>query len=122
EENLLTEKARKIWLYWKQTNSSRDDWLPPPLEQLDPAVKEFFKLLDEHGPTPTQNYQRTEALERPTGTIHCSAIDAAGHLSCVTTTSGLAFKIPGRVGDSAVIGAGLYVDDHVGSCGSTGRG
>jgi N4-(beta-N-acetylglucosaminyl)-L-asparaginase len=122
EENLLTEKARKIWLYWKQTNSSRDDWLPPGYEQLDPAVREFFKLIDDHGPAPTRDFPRTEALDRPTGTIHCAARDGAGGISCVTTTSGLAFKIPGRVGDSAVIGAGLYVDREVGSCGSTGRG
>ncbi len=122
EENLLTEKARKIWLYWKQTNSMRDDWLPPPPDQLDDAVKEFFKFVDDHGPAPTHNYQRSEAIDRPTGTIHCSAVDTPGDLSCVTTTSGLAFKIPGRVGDSALIGAGLYVDNKIGSCGSTGRG
>ena len=59
---------------------------------------------------------------RPTGTIHCSGMDANGNISCVTTTSGLAFKIPGRVGDSPIIGAGLYCDNEIGSCGSTGRG
>lgn len=102
EENLLTEKARKIWLYWRQTRSPDDDWLPPPDDQLDPDVARFFK--------------------RPTGTIHCAGINARGDLSCVTSTSGLFFKIPGRVGDSPIIGAGLYVDNNVGSCGSTGRG
>ena len=122
EENLLTETARKIWLYWKQTNSSRDDWLPPPVDQLDEAVRTFFKLTDESGPPVSANYQRSEAIDRPTGTIHCAAIDDNSDMSCVTTTSGLAFKIPGRVGDSALIGAGLYVDNEIGSCGSTGRG
>ncbi len=102
EENLLTEKARKIWLYWKQTRSDIDDWLPPPDDQLDPDVKKFFG--------------------RPTGTIHLAAMNANGDISCVTTTSGLAFKLPGRVGDSPIIGAGLYVDNAIGSCGSTGRG
>jgi N4-(beta-N-acetylglucosaminyl)-L-asparaginase len=102
EEDLLTEQARKIWLYWKQTRSKDDDWLPPPDSQVDPEVLKYFK--------------------RPTGTIHCSAINAAGDISCVTSTSGLAFKIPGRVGDSPILGAGLYVDNEVGSCGSTGRG
>lgn len=102
EENLLTERARKIWLYWKQTHSGKDDWLPPPDDQVDPEVLKYFK--------------------RPTGTIHCAAIDKAGDISCVTSTSGLAFKIPGRVGDSPILGAGLYVDNAVGSCGSTGRG
>ena len=56
------------------------------------------------------------------GTIHCSAIDLAGNISGVTTTSGLSYKIPGRVGDSPIIGAGCYVDNAVGAAGSTGRG
>lgn len=102
EENLLTDKARKIWLHWKETLSDRDDWLPPPADQLDPEVREFF--------------------ERHTGTIHLATLNAQGDLSCVTSTSGLAFKLPGRVGDSPILGAGLYVDNSVGTCGSTGRG
>jgi len=102
EENLLTERSRKIWLYWKQTRSAEDDWLPPPDSELDPEVVKFFK--------------------RPTGTIHCAAMNATGDISCVTSTSGLFFKIPGRVGDSPIVGAGLYVDNAIGSCGSTGRG
>ncbi|MEM7048597.1 MAG: N(4)-(beta-N-acetylglucosaminyl)-L-asparaginase [Acidobacteriota bacterium] len=104
EENLLTDKTREIWLYWKKTLSDRDDWLTPPLDEVDPEVRKFFRL------------------DRPTGTIHCGAVDAQGNRSCVTTTSGLAFKIPGRVGDSPIIGAGLYCDNTIGSCGSTGRG
>lgn len=102
EEELLTEKARKIWLYWRQTRSPDDDWLPPPDDQLDPDVARHFG--------------------RPTGTIHCAALDAANNLACVTSTSGLAFKLAGRVGDSCSLGAGLFVDNEVGSCGSTGRG
>jgi N4-(beta-N-acetylglucosaminyl)-L-asparaginase len=58
----------------------------------------------------------------PTGTIHCSAVNDKGDISGCTTTSGLAWKIPGRVGDSPIIGAGLYVDNEVGAAGSTGRG
>jgi N4-(beta-N-acetylglucosaminyl)-L-asparaginase len=103
EQNLLTEKARKIWLYWRQTRDKGDDWIEPPDELLDPEVAKHFK-------------------KRPTGTIHCAAINAKGEISCTTTTSGLAFKIAGRVGDSPIIGAGLYVDNEIGSCGSTGRG
>ena len=102
EVNLLTEKARKIWLYWKQSRTPDDDWLTPPDEKLDPDVRKFFG--------------------RPTGTIHCAGMNADGDISCVTTTSGLFFKLPGRVGDSPIIGAGLYVDNEIGSCGSTGRG
>ncbi len=59
---------------------------------------------------------------RPTGTIHCEAVTPTGDLSSVTTTSGLAFKVPGRVGDSPIIGAGQYTDNVVGAAGSTGRG
>ena len=59
---------------------------------------------------------------RPQGTINCDIVDANGDLSSVTTTSGLAYKIPGRVGDSPIIGAGQYCDNDVGAAGSTGRG
>ena len=110
EENLLTEKSRKIWLRWKQSLSDKDDWLLPA-----------------EGPGKGRRGDEDKELSaiaqtRPTGTIHCAGMDAQGNMSCVTTTSGLAFKISGRVGDSPIIGAGLYVDNEVGSCGSTGRG
>ncbi len=106
ETDLLTDDSRKIWLYWKETNSKIDDRVPPSPEELDPAVKKFF------GP----EYVREH------GTIHLSALDTHGDLGCVTTTSGLYFKIPGRVGDSPILGAGLWLDNTVGSAGSTGRG
>ncbi|MBM4015063.1 MAG: N(4)-(beta-N-acetylglucosaminyl)-L-asparaginase [Planctomycetes bacterium] len=101
EENLLTEKSRKLWLHWKETLSAKDDWFPPTAAEIaaDPVLR-----------------------DRPTGTIHLSARDAQGDLGCTTTTSGLAFKIPGRVGDSPLIGDGLYLDNEVGSAGGTGRG
>ncbi len=104
EEDLLTDKARQVWLKWKENLSKEDDWLPPhSIEDKD--IGEVFKKYLQHY-----------------GTIHCSAIDLNGGISCVTTTSGLAFKIPGRVGDSPIIGAGLYCDNEVGAAGSTGRG
>ncbi len=99
ETNLLTDQTRQVWLRWKTSHSDRDDWLMP--------LKDYI--------------EKTEG-ERPTGTIHCSGMNSDGDISCTTTTSGLAYKIPGRVGDSPIIGAGLYVDNEVGSCGSTGRG
>ncbi len=104
EEDLLTDKAREEWLKWKENQSTKDDWLPPH----DETTKDIGGLF--------------EPFFRHTGTIHCSAIDVRGNISCVTTTSGLAFKIPGRVGDSPILGAGLYVDNEVGAAGSTGRG
>lgn len=102
EEELLTERSRRIWLYWKQTMSGVDDWLAPPKDQVPEDVRNM--------------------VERITGTVHLSARNAAGDLSCVTSTSGLFFKIPGRVGDSPIVGAGLYCDNDMGSAGSTGRG
>ncbi len=102
EENLLTERSRKIWLYRKQVLSTHDDWLPPSDEDADPEAKAFSKRI--------------------TGTIHLGAMNDKGEMSCVTTTSGLFFKLPGRVGDSPIIGAGLYVDNEFGTTGSTGRG
>lgn len=101
EENLLTEKARKIWLYWKETLSDKDDWFPPKKQEIEEEIRRYV-----------EHY----------GTINCLAIDSKGDIGGVTTTSGLAFKIPGRVGDSPIIGAGLYVDNDVGAAGSTGRG
>jgi len=119
EENLLTERARNIWLHWKLNLSDQDDWLAPAAKDTDPETAAFFR---EH--TIARQVAGTVRMHfaRPTGTIHCSALSADGDISCTTSTSGLAFKIPGRVGDSPILGAGLYVDNAIGSCGSTGRG
>jgi len=99
--NLLTDKSRKEWLKWRAEHSKTDDWLD----------EEDKKTIDD------LIMKRKEG-----GTINCCAIDAYRNLAGVTTTSGLAFKIPGRVGDSPIIGAGLYVDNEIGAAGSTGRG
>lgn len=104
EENILTDEAREVWLKWKENLSTEDDWLPPH----DINSKDIGEAV-------------RDAL-RNHGTINCDAIDMNGNISGVTTTSGLAFKIPGRVGDSPILGAGLYVDNEVGAAGSTGRG
>lgn len=109
EENLLTERARKIWLYWKNTASPEDDWLELPEDSEDPDIKWWRQRFGVR-------------LPRPTGTIHLSACAADGALGCCTTTSGLAFKLAGRVGDSPLVGAGLYCDGEVGSAGATGHG
>ena len=109
EENLLTERARKIWLFWKENASSNDDWVPEPKEIDDPDIQWFIKKYG-------------DVYFRPTGTIHLSACGEGGQLGCCTTTSGLFFKLPGRVGDSPLVGAGLYCDGDVGSAGGTGHG
>jgi N4-(beta-N-acetylglucosaminyl)-L-asparaginase len=104
EQELLTDEARRIWLEWKETHSEIDDWLHP--EANEEAAR----------------WQRERAVEFSYGTISCMALTPAGDLGGCTSTSGLSYKIPGRVGDSPIIGAGLYVDNDVGACGSTGRG
>ena len=112
DENLLTEKARKVWLFWKQNLSANDKWLEPEPDKYPLEVKQF---IDEFG---------WEDFRKPQGggTIHLSALDAKGDLAGCTSTSGLFFKMPGRVGDSPIIGAGCFTDNEVGSAGSTGRG
>ena len=110
EENLLTERSRKIWLYWKEKLSASDDWIAAgDEEEKDPDIRWY---IEKYG---AEDF-------RPHGTINCNAVTAAGEIVGATSTSGLFFKIPGRLGDSPVIGAGLYVDGDVGACGSTGWG
>ena len=118
EENLLTEAAREKWLQWKESLSTEDDWLPP--HGIDDRSVGMDTRANENADRNEKAWAREMA--RPTGTINCLAVNAAGDVSGVTTTSGLAFKIPGRVGDSPILGAGLYVDNAVGAAGSTGRG
>lgn len=107
-ENLLTDRSRRIWLDYKAGLSEEDDWFPP---EEDESVS--YQGLEVYG---------SGKDTRITGTISCLGLDQVGNISGVTTTSGLFYKIPGRVGDSPIIGAGLYVDNEVGACGSTGRG
>lgn len=111
EEDLLTDESRRAWLRWKERLSRRDDWVEPEENQL----------FD--GATAGKNKSGgREERERPTGTIHVGCVNAHGDIGGVTTTSGLAYKIPGRVGDSPLLGCGNYVDNDFGVAGSTGRG
>jgi N4-(beta-N-acetylglucosaminyl)-L-asparaginase len=108
EEDLLTEKSRKIWLRWKEELSPNDDWgAPEHLQNLQ--KKETY-------------WQDFPEIEHHYGTTNVLAIDSNGDIAGCTTTSGLSFKLNGRVGDSPIIGAGLYVDNEVGAAGATGRG
>ncbi|MFN2384511.1 MAG: N(4)-(beta-N-acetylglucosaminyl)-L-asparaginase [Gemmatimonadota bacterium] len=113
EQNLLTDTARQVWLFWRGNQSELDDYLAPDTADFTPLASEIIRT------NPDLFYPEDQ---RPTGTINCCAVDAKGDLAAVTTTSGLFFKIPGRVGDSPIIGAGIYVDNDVGAAGSTGRG
>jgi N4-(beta-N-acetylglucosaminyl)-L-asparaginase len=116
EINLLTEHSRKIWLAWKAKNSF--NWRPG----IDsPEWKEHMSEIFDGDEAKIAYAQRVIA-HPPTGTIPCMAVDANGDISATTTTSGLAWKIPGRVGDSPIIGAGCCCDNEVGAGGSTGKG
>ena len=97
DEELLTPESRELWLRWRATRGQNDDWV----NVTDPKV-----MLG----------------VRPTGTINLNTINEKGEISSVTTTSGLAYKIPGRAGDSPIVGAGQYTDNEIGAAGSTGLG
>lgn len=110
EDDLNSETSRRAWLEWKR----RTD----PLHYLDTKKKQAalhqvnLDMMAEGWIDPRHVH----------GTINCSGVNTRGDVCGVTTTSGLAWKIPGRVGDSPILGAGLYVDGGVGAAGSTGRG
>jgi len=148
KENLLTEHSRKIWQLWKEYHSDRDWWGPGladpnfkfpagletssigdrsiedrSIEDQPQPIKRLYALAAEIGISADR---RADAIQKvlypPTGTINCSALNEKGEMSSVTTTSGLAWKLAGRCGDSPVIGAGCYCDQDVGAAGATGSG
>jgi N4-(beta-N-acetylglucosaminyl)-L-asparaginase len=143
ELNLLTEHSRKIWLAWKASTSfnwrpgiDSPEWVgrsaaagnqektaaPGRRGALDsPEFRE--QLADICGHDEALMARAVQVIsDPPTGTINCLAVNGKGEISGTTTTSGLSWKIPGRVGDSPIIGAGLFVDGDVGGAGSTGKG
>jgi len=122
KEELLTEDSRKIWLKWKEEMSNKDAWGVNPEQPRANPEKQTSSLNLSPEEVAFNEWAMDVIRRRPTGTINCLAVNAAGDISGVTTTSGLAWKIPGRVGDSPLIGSGLYVDNEVGGGGSTGRG
>src|SRR5262249_18309870 len=102
-------------------------WQPPDAKPQAELLQERFHCLEERaaalGIAPELRYSAArQVLFPPTGTIHCSALNEKGEISGGTTTSGLAWKLPGGCGDSAIIGAGCYTDQDVGSAGATGSG
>jgi N4-(beta-N-acetylglucosaminyl)-L-asparaginase len=110
EEDLNTGQSRKLWLEWKRRTDP--DHYPDPASREEAGRKVGRQMIDE-GLIDPQHYY---------GTINCNGVNTKGEVCGVTTTSGLAWKIPGRVGDSPILGAGLWVDGEVGAAGSTGRG
>src|SRR5678810_1438852 len=110
EDDLNTDNSRKQWLEWKR-RTDPSHYLDPK-KRAEAGHKAALEMLAE-------GLLREENLH---GTINCDGINSKGEICGVTTTSGLAWKIPGRLGDSPILGAGLYVDGQVGAAGSTGRG
>lgn len=110
EADLNTDASRRVWVEWKRRTDPSHYLSPRDREQA--GLETAFAMADEGW------FERDHIY----GTINCNGINAKGEICGVTTTSGLAFKIPGRVGDSPILGAGLYVDGSVGAAGSTGRG
>lgn len=110
EADLNTEKSRQLWLEWKRRTDTEHFIDPKSRSERDERVRR--EMIAEGLLEADHIY----------GTINCEAINSKGEICGVTTTSGRAFKIPGRVGDSPILGAGLYVDGEVGAAGSTGRG
>src|SRR4051794_6107745 len=110
EPDLNPERSRRAWLEWKK-RTDKDHYLDPN-RRAAAGLRAALDMAAEGWIDPEHVY----------GTINCNGINAKGEICGVTTTSGLAWKIPGRAGDSPILGAGLYVDGDVGAAGSTGRG
>lgn len=128
EINLLTEKARLAYVAWKQSqrdssgHTNWQNWLDMPDDAPRKQAQDSLRRQFPDAREELIAWALDVAKYPPTGTINCLALNEKGEMSGTTTTSGLAWKIPGRVGDSPIIGAGLFVDQEVGAAGSTGLG
>jgi N4-(beta-N-acetylglucosaminyl)-L-asparaginase len=124
EQNLLTEETRQIWLRWKSRLNPNDNWLDLP-NPRDRSAAPAPSRTTPRSPTDDELLSIVyddNGIPHTYGTINVNVVSASGDIASVTTTSGLSWKIPGRVGDSPIIGAGQYCDNEVGAAGSTGRG
>jgi N4-(beta-N-acetylglucosaminyl)-L-asparaginase len=110
EDDLNTPLSRERWLEWKRRIDP--EHFPDPIKRSRVGYEVGRQMVRE-GLLDAESFW---------GTTNCNGINAGGEICGVTTTSGTAWKIPGRVGDSPILGAGLYVDGEVGAAGSTGRG
>jgi N4-(beta-N-acetylglucosaminyl)-L-asparaginase len=110
EDDLNTEYSRTMWLEWKR-RVDPEHYLDPK-KRGDAGMAAGLSMVRDGLIDPDHFY----------GTINMDGVNAKGEVCGVTTTSGLSWKIPGRVGDSPILGAGLYVDGDIGAAGSTGRG
>jgi N4-(beta-N-acetylglucosaminyl)-L-asparaginase len=128
EDDLLTEESRIAWVAWKRSlkdPSGHSNWGPgldaPPAKKKAGVLRELKDMFP-HAADEVLADAWEYAIHPPHGTINCIARNDKGEMSAVTTTSGMAWKIPGRVGDSPILGGGLWLDQDIGGAGSTGRG
>lgn len=136
EENLLTEESRQAWLKWRANRGGSDDWLDDnqtdddkwgqrPVGRVGDGGSSIAGTSGDFTPGSSRELMLPGAsspVPYTTGTVHCAALTAGGDLGATTSTSGLSWKIPGRVGDSPIIGAGMYCANDIGTAGATGRG
>jgi len=126
EQDLLTEKSRAEWIKWKTQLNRGDSWLEPSETSQRSAPAAPAPATSPRNPSGDGSGKGLEydeyGIAHTWGTINMNAVNASGDMSSVTTTSGISWKVPGRVGDSPIIGAGQYCDNTVGAAGSTGRG
>ena len=116
EQDLMTDRTRQAFLRWRENHAANDDWGPPDhLRASEPETESGRDAQD--GAAGAEG-----SPEFTYGTTNVLSVDANGDVAGITTTSGLSWKINGRIGDSPIIGAGLYVDNDVGAAGATGRG
>jgi N4-(beta-N-acetylglucosaminyl)-L-asparaginase len=128
EEDIFTDEARAAWLMWKRAlrdANGHSNWGPgvdaPPEARKTAVIREVqrrFPQIGEETLAELWDY----AIHPPHGTINCIALNEKGEMSAVTTTSGMAWKLAGRLGDSPIVGGGLWLDQDIGGAGSTGRG
>jgi N4-(beta-N-acetylglucosaminyl)-L-asparaginase len=128
EEDILTDEARAAWLMWKRAlrdPNGHSNWGPggdaPPEPRKTAVIREVHRMFPEIGEDTLADLW-DYAIHPPHGTINCIALNEKGEMSAVTTTSGMAWKLAGRVGDSPIVGGGLWLDQDIGGAGSTGRG
>jgi len=128
EGDLNTDTSRRLWREWKRRvdpehwlDPNGDERKPKPRHEKDPGDEAAWQA---RAMAAGRSMVRDGLIPEGSfwGTINCDGLGPNGDICGVTTTSGLAWKIPGRTGDSPILGAGLYVDNEVGAAGSTGRG
>ena len=122
EQNLLTDKSRRDWLRWKACLNPADEWLDNPGDGASRGQSAGARGEGRGTRESALAFDDPLHVKFTTGTINMNAVNARGEMSSVTTTSGRSWKVPGRVGDSPIVGAGQYCDNSVGAAGSTGRG